>query len=138
MLARRGLPVTILARGLSDPMHGQMRLAHATVNLLGGAPAIGELMFRAPQADVETLTDDATMTAATLEEARAGLARRPPRISRNAVRLATRRFGYSSQRARTELGWRPDDFERRLADTLAYWRREADANRHYRLAALEA
>ena len=37
---------TILARGLSDPMHGQMRLAHAAVNLLGwmGLTVVGTLV----------------------------------------------------------------------------------------------
>jgi nitrite reductase (NO-forming) len=37
---------TILARGLSDPMHGQMRLAHAIVNLLGwmGLTVVGTLV----------------------------------------------------------------------------------------------
>ncbi|HEU4512988.1 MAG TPA: multicopper oxidase domain-containing protein [Nocardioidaceae bacterium] len=37
---------TILARGLSDPLHGQMRLAHATTNLLGwmGLTIVGTLV----------------------------------------------------------------------------------------------
>jgi nitrite reductase (NO-forming) len=37
---------TILARGLADPWHGQLRLAHATVNLLGwmGLTVVGTLV----------------------------------------------------------------------------------------------
>lgn len=37
---------TILARGLGDPMHGQLRLAHATVNVLGwmGLTVVGTLV----------------------------------------------------------------------------------------------
>ncbi len=37
---------TILARGLADPLHGQMRLAHATVNVLGwmGLTVVGTLV----------------------------------------------------------------------------------------------
>lgn len=37
---------TILARGLADPLHGQMRLAHASVNLLGwmGLTIVGTLV----------------------------------------------------------------------------------------------
>ncbi|GAB2760084.1 multicopper oxidase domain-containing protein [Nocardioides pakistanensis] len=37
---------TILARGLGDPLHGQMRLAHATINVLGwmGLTVVGTLV----------------------------------------------------------------------------------------------
>jgi nucleoside-diphosphate-sugar epimerase len=64
------------------------------------------------------------MTAGALEEGRARLLRRPPRVSRNAVRLATRRFGYSSAKARRELGWQPRDFQERFRDTVAHWQAE--------------
>ena len=41
----------------------------ATVNLTAGAPAMGGLTFKLPQAGLETLTDNATITAATLTNA---------------------------------------------------------------------
>lgn len=62
---------------------------------------------------------------AALEEARAAILGRPPRVSRNAVRLATMRFGYVAERARRELGWRPRDFRARFADTVRWWQEEA-------------
>ncbi len=61
---------------------------------------------------------------AGLEEARAFLLHRPPAVSRTAVRLATQRFGYSSAKARRELGWAPHDFHQRFRDTVAYWQEE--------------
>lgn len=61
------------------------------------------------------------LLGAGVEERRARRAHRPPRISREAVRLATRKFGYSGERARRELGWRPVEFESRFRSVVAHW-----------------
>lgn len=63
---------------------------------------------------------------AALEEARAFLLRRPPLVSRAAVRLATMKFGYSSAKARRELGWSPRDFRERFHATVHYWMKEVE------------
>lgn len=68
------------------------------------------------------------MTAAVVEEGRAKVARRPPELSRQAVRLATRRFGYSSEKARRELGWAPKDFRGRFRGLVAHWQQEVAAD----------
>jgi X-Pro dipeptidyl-peptidase len=44
-------------------------MAYANMNFIGNAPTRGELTFRAGEAVVETLTDDASKTAATLMNA---------------------------------------------------------------------
>lgn len=61
---------------------------------------------------------------AALEEARAVLARSRPRVSRAAVRLATRNTTYSSEKARRELGWSPPPFVGRFRQTIQYWAAE--------------
>jgi dihydroflavonol-4-reductase len=66
----------------------------------------------------------AALAGAAFEEARAALLRRPPVVSRSAVRLAARRFGYSSAKARRELGWSPAEFRERFRSVVHHWQQE--------------
>lgn len=65
-------------------------------------------------------------TAAVAEEAAAWVSRRPARFSRQALAAMDRRHAFSSQKARQELGWRPEDFKKRLAQTLTRIREGLD------------
>lgn len=64
---------------------------------------------------------------AALEELRAGLLGSQPRATRQTLRLAGRRYEYASNRAKTELGWKPKPFKNRFRDTVAYWQREVES-----------
>lgn len=66
------------------------------------------------------------LAGAAFEEGRARIKGRPPAVSRAAVRLATKRFGYSSAKARRELGWKPADFGPRFRSVVSYWQREVE------------
>ncbi len=57
--------------------------------------------------------------AAVAEESAAWMRRRPPRFSRQALAAMDRRHAFSSHKARQELGWKPEDFKKRLAQTLS-------------------
>lgn len=61
---------------------------------------------------------------ATLLALGSRLVGRNPVITGRTVRLATRRLAYSSDKARRELGWRPRDFQERLAETVTWWMKE--------------
>lgn len=60
--------------------------------------------------------------AAVAEEGAAWMRGRPPRFSRQALAAMDRRHAFSSQKARDELGWRPEEFKKRLAQTLSHLR----------------
>lgn len=52
----------------------------------------------------------------------------PPLVSRSAVRMAVRRYAYSSAKARRELGWAPRDFRERFAETVRRFQAEVQAH----------
>lgn len=55
--------------------------------------------------------------------------RRPP-VTRQALRLAVRRFSYSSAKARQELGWDPQDFQERFGAAVRRYQAEMEARAH--------
>lgn len=55
----------------------------------------------------------------------ARLSGKKPILTSKAVRLATLRLSYASEKARRELGWAPKDFEVRLSETVHWWMEEA-------------
>jgi nucleoside-diphosphate-sugar epimerase len=63
--------------------------------------------------------------AALVEESVAALRRKPPRFSRQTLRSLANRHAFSSKKARTQLGWTPEDFRKRLEQTIRAYQEEA-------------
>lgn len=90
---------------------------------------IGLLVDLTDQPEPRRVPKSVAWAAAVAEEAAAWMRRRPARFSRQALAAMDRRHAFSSLKARQELAWEPEDFKKRLAQTLSRIQEALDERR---------